>query len=124
MKVPMGAERRATLRGLMALQLGRCCYCGVRVRPVHDDGADPHPLNPTIEHFEPIGRGGRDEERNRGMACAGCNDLKGLLDVVTFLQLRHNPALLERARQMAEGVGAFGETSRDRYGRSTRWRRR
>lgn len=107
MKTPLGAERREILRGLVRLQLGRCCYCGCSMGPVREAGAAESPIAPTIEHVDPLNNGGRDDERNRAAACAKCNELKGSLDVATFLRLRFNPALLEQAKQMAEGIGTL-----------------
>lgn len=114
MKLALGAERREILRGLVRIQLGRCCYCGCRMGPVHEAGEPDSPLAPTIEHVDPISKGGRDDERNRTAACSTCNELKGELDVATFLRLRFNPALLEQARQIAEGVGAMRDVRRRR----------
>lgn len=43
---------------------GRCCYCGASERPL------------TIDHVDPVSKGGGNRVRNLALACAPCNSTK------------------------------------------------
>ena len=62
----MTAEERAALRQLYNF---RCGYCGVSATDV---GAAL-----TIDHFQPISRGGGDIPANWVYCCFACNNAKG-----------------------------------------------
>lgn len=47
----------------------RCGYCGVR----EDDAG----ATLTVDHFQPVSRGGSDDEDNLVYACHACNEFKG-----------------------------------------------
>ncbi|HQP38748.1 MAG TPA: HNH endonuclease signature motif containing protein, partial [Polyangiaceae bacterium] len=55
--------------------VGRCIHCNTRVA-VSPDG-DPEP-GVTVEHIEPRHHGGGDDLENLALACARCNQGKGM----------------------------------------------
>jgi HNH endonuclease len=50
-----------------------CSYCRVEVS---DDLPPNHPRKATIDHLQPLTRGGRREEVNECVACWRCNNVK------------------------------------------------
>ena len=71
------------LRRLSAEQNHRCCYCGVRTHFPKNRG-QPEPDGATIEHVQPLGRGGSNEWENLAMACAACNAKRKSFDPYWF----------------------------------------
>ena len=67
------SRRRAWLRSqLIRRHGGKCAGCGEMVNLVHDD-----PKQATIDHVEPLSRGGQHIIGNMQLLCAACNSAKG-----------------------------------------------
>lgn len=68
----MLANRRKTLH---KMQRGRCAYCKEAVPPG----------KATVDHKQPLSRGGTHEMSNLYMACEDCNKRKGSMTEAEFL---------------------------------------
>ena len=68
-----------------------CLYCGLKVYP--------HTF--SLDHMEPLSRGGENRQRNLALACDPCNRAKGSLNKEEFY------ALLRALEEM----GSFAKTN-------------
>lgn len=70
----LGVENTLTaadIRELRALQKGRCAHCGEKARL-------------TLDHIQPIAKGGAHTRRNAQMLCKPCNSRKSATDPLVF----------------------------------------
>lgn len=65
-------KNRERMRQLIAKHKGRCALCGdlVTLR-------DGDPRRATVDHVQPVSRGGLDVPANWQLACYACNQAKG-----------------------------------------------
>jgi 5-methylcytosine-specific restriction endonuclease McrA len=91
------AKVRAMRPQLAGEQGWRCCWCGCRMRPEpgHADSA-------TIEHIEPLSRGGSNQWFNLASACWTCNTRRNALSLDEALTLGTDPAWGSKQRRQME----------------------
>lgn len=70
-----GRELRQTQWWKQKIAKGICHFCGEKFKPIEL----------TMEHLVPIGRGGRSTKGNCVTACKGCNSKKGSKTTVELL---------------------------------------
>jgi hypothetical protein len=108
--------RRVLLTVFSAVREPRCYYCDRVVRlDVRDDARD----RAVAEHRIPLCRGGSSQEHNVVVACRTCDQAKGAMTDVEFMEIRHDQQALatKRARINAEIAGRpipTGETRAER----------
>jgi len=76
--------------------IGKCIFCNKKLCVSLDGFPDD---NVTIEHILPKSRGGTDDIENLALACAGCNNEKGIRHDV-------NKANKQRALEVVEKLKA------------------
>lgn len=97
----IGTGKRKKLRAkLIAMQGGRCCYCGTPF----DDSSCWGDLYATIEHIEDRALGGRNAQTNLAMAHRSCNERAGI---------EKWPAQFKRAKIVATNVIALADLAVD-----------
>lgn len=64
-------------------QNGLCFYCRNEMRPEFKNS-----LAPTLDHYVPIAKGGKDHFENTVAACKRCNELKGNMHGDDFVRLK------------------------------------
>lgn len=69
-----GYDRTKMRQRLFNKQKGRCALCGRQMR-LKGGGFDGN--RATIDHVQPLSKGGLDVKRNLQAACADCNLAKG-----------------------------------------------
>lgn len=75
------ARRRKPFRHswwLRQLRKGLCPYCGVRLSKE----------TATVDHIDPVSRGGGNHAENVTVACRSCNELKADRSLLEFLLAR------------------------------------
>lgn len=78
---------------------GRCAYCGHATFLRRKSGG--HPDQATIDHMDPVSRGGSKKYQNLALACFECNNLKGNMTVREFYR-----ALMLVVARLAEKGGS------------------
>jgi hypothetical protein len=58
----------------------RCAWCGCHTTELRD-----RKDSSTIEHVQPLSKGGADEYANMVMACSDCNQRRGVKEVTVFM---------------------------------------
>jgi len=58
----------------------RCAWCGCHTTELRD-----RKHSSTIEHVQPLSKGGADEYDNMVMACSDCNQRRGIKEVEVFM---------------------------------------
>lgn len=71
------------LRSKIYQQRGDCFFCEKTMVPINDVKGH-HPLNPTMEHLQPLSRGGKHTIENSAAACYLCNHTKGPMNESEF----------------------------------------
>lgn len=79
-----------------------CFYCGHEVQR-GKRGQNPQWVA-TVDHLQPVSRGGENSYENAVIACYSCNKLKGALTLEEFLAVRHDSAALARARWVQDQI--------------------
>jgi len=73
------------LAEMFSAQKGACVYCSVKLSPRGGVRASiPDAL--TVDHRTPLSVGGAHQRNNLVLCCMACNQLKGTMDVSTFMQ--------------------------------------
>ena len=93
---PANPARREWLVRHVERQEGRCAYCGIPISV--SSRRRKGECQATLDHVEPLARGGADSEANTVAACEPCNKAKGALSAQLF---RYSPFCLAR-KQYAE----------------------
>ncbi len=88
------ARKRMRLR-LLKWDAHVCCYCAIPLTPA----------TATLEHLQPLSRGGKHTRENCRLACEPCNSRRGTMDPVEFRQHVRNGGFPERLR------GGFSPTT-------------
>ncbi len=92
------ARAEAIFREVFARAGGRCVYCGVAVVR-RGPGLHRAPHLATLDHVVPRSRGGPTRPDNLVLACAACNNARGVEDAESFSARRGasaaNPSPLE-----------------------------
>lgn len=84
MKMP---QRQKLFEDIFARDGGCCVYCGVTTRPM-GKGVRRGPDIATLDHVLPRSRGGALTRENLVLACASCNNARGVMDADAFRALR------------------------------------
>lgn len=81
--------RRRVMRTLIRDSHGLCAYCkaSVRIAPFKQPDKYPAHQTATIEHRTPLSRGGTWKRYNLACTCSRCNQIKGNLTELEFLEL-------------------------------------
>lgn len=78
----------------------KCYYCG---RPLQNHSPYPYYAAPSVDHYEPISKGGTDDDYNLVLCCHACNITKGTLDGFLYeefiLHIKKSP----KWKEMIEG---------------------
>lgn len=96
LKVAGGKHGREEIRGILALQEGRCIYC---------NAAFTHEHLPSEDHLLPVSEGGSDSAHNIVLACRGCNSSRGNIPFRTYCKLlslaQNRRVLMHLARRLS-----------------------
>ena len=91
-------------------QYGRCIYCGhlmwLAMVPAHT--GEIGMMVATLDHMEPVGRGGSRHFQNLVASCNACNNEKGSMNAAEYRRWKDWVAARERAPVDFEGVGLNG----------------
>ena len=77
-KASKKTQHQAQMQSLIDEAGGRCIYCTEPFSAV---------CLPTIEHLNPLSRGGTDDRSNLGASCERCNNRKGSMTHEEFMRL-------------------------------------
>lgn len=81
-------DKGVTLLTLRAVHGDACIYCGVTMLFQSFPKGDRDPRQATLEHRQPISRGGSHTWANCAIACWGCNISKGAKTEAEFMAIR------------------------------------
>ena len=87
----MPSRRRKRLRDLIRNQEGKCHYCGARIAAYSNGYALRWSMvkrQASVDHVQPLSRGGSNDDTNLVAACQECNQRKGSLTRDEFLAAR------------------------------------
>jgi uncharacterized protein (TIGR02646 family) len=68
-----GRHTAADIKGLLKAQNGRCCYCQKSIKTTY-----------TVDHIQPLSRGGTNWIANIQLLCLSCNASKQDADPLDF----------------------------------------
>ena len=84
----MKFKQRKDLFAFIYEREGGCCtYCGIRTRPLRR-GLHRAPDRATLDHVLPRSQGGRLTRDNLVLACAACNNERGIMDAEAFRAIK------------------------------------
>lgn len=70
-----GTHTAADLKAILKQQRGRCAYCGIDIKTTY-----------TVDHIQPLSKGGSNWPRNIQLTCLKCNTNKSAADPIVFAQ--------------------------------------
>lgn len=79
-----------------------CHYCGISLLPSSRGSWTRKLVPPTVDHAQPVSRGGADEPHNWRACCQHCNKDKGALTEQEYFELR--ATRIARKSQQQQGV--------------------